>query len=311
MFTQRRQLLPALLLAQLAIATACLSGEVRLERDPAGNVRCIIDGKLFTVYRTQQDQPKPFFYPVIGPAGKPMTYVFPPVRPKRGEYHPHHRSVWIAVDEVNGVDFWAERGKIVNREIRLEKPKGDPAVFVAVNDWLGPNGKPVLRERTRFSIYSDRMIGVRLTFEAAYRDVTFHDTKEGLFGVRVNPQIRERTGGGTIVNARGERTERNCWGKRAPWVDYYGRIDGVVQGIAIFDHPDNFRPSRWHVRAYGLFAVNPFGERAYTRGKLPPAPVTVPRGQSLTLRYGVYFHNGGPKEGKVAARYRAFVEQMR
>ena len=298
------------LLMILVLPAVAAGQSVELTRVSNGDVRCTVDGKLFTIYRLQDSQPKPYFYPVLGPAGKPMTYVFPPVRPKRGEYHPHHRSLWIAVDEVNGVAFWAERGKIRNRSIQIVKPKGSPAVFVAVNDWLAPDGAPVVRERTTYRVYADRMIGIRLTFEAAYGDVTFGDTKEGLLGVRVNPQIRERTGGGSIVNALGAHGERDCWGRRAPWVDYYGTIDGVVQGIAIFDHPANFRPSRWHVRGYGLFAVNPFGERAYTRGKNPPAPVTLQKGQSLTLRYGVYFHSGGPKEGNVAERYRLFVKQM-
>lgn len=284
---------------------------VKLARAANGDLHCYIGDQLFTIYRVQPAQPKPYFYPVIGPEKKKMTYMFPPVRPSSGEYHPHHRSVWIAVDEVNGVDFWAERGKILNRELEVLTSTGTPARFLAVNEWQKLDGTPVVREKTEFRIYPDRTIGVKLTFEAAYGDVTFGDTKEGLFGVRVNPQLRERGGNGTIVNSRGERTEAQCWGKRAEWVDYYGTIDGVPVGIAMFDHPDNFRPSRWHVRGYGLFSVNPFGEHAYTRGQLPPAPVTLASGQSLTLRYGVYFHHGDTKTGDVAGRYSRFVTQMR
>ena len=305
-------LIPTFSLAQPYSADkAAADKTVKLVRADNRDVKCYIGNELFTVYRVQPDQPKPYFYPVVGPSGKRMTYMFPPVRPKRGEYHPHHRSVWIAVDEVNGVDFWGEKGKIVNRQIRFLAPSGRAARFLAVNDWMAQDGTPVVRERTEFRIYPDRTIGVLLTFEAAYGAVVFEDTKEGLFGVRVHPQLRERGGNGTIVNSRGERTERQCWGKTADWVDYFGKIDGVPVGIAMFDHPDNFRPSRWHVRAYGLFSVNPFGEHAYTRGRNPAKPVHLPKGRSLTLRYGVYFHSGDTAAGRVAERYRRFVEDMR
>src|SRR5947209_14640920 len=37
--------------------------------------------------------------------------------------------------------------------------------------------------------------------------------------------------------------------------------------VTIFDHPGNSPRARWHVRAYGLFAANPFGLKVFTGDK--------------------------------------------
>ena len=56
------------------------------------------------------------------------------------------------------------------------------------------------------------------------------------------------------MNAEGATGEKNDWGKRSNWMDYYGEVDGEKVGVAILDNPDNPRhPTYWHARAYGLF----------------------------------------------------------
>jgi len=98
--------------------------------------------------------------------------------------------------------------------------------------------------------------------------VTFGDTKEGSFGLRVNESMKvERKTGGKIVSSEGLEDEK-AWGKPAAWVDYYGPIQGETLGIAILNHPSSFRyPTHWHVRPYGLFAANPWGLHDFTGGK--------------------------------------------
>ena len=102
--------------------------------------------------------------------------------------------------------------------------------------------------------------------------------------------------GGRIENSHGQ-TDAQAWGIPAEWVDYVGPVDGETVGVAILSHPSNFRPAcRWHVRTYGLFTANPFGEQHFTEGQPDSKPVqgahTVAAGDSLTLRYRVLLHRG-------------------
>lgn len=275
--------------------------QVKLEKKD-NTIEVTIGGKPFTTYQTSKDLPKPFFAPVRAADGAIITREVG----KPGD-HPHHKGIWVAVDEVNEVDFWAEKGKIVNHSVELVKPEGNPAKLRVVNHWLGDDGKPVVTETTTIRIFGNRLMIYDIRFSAGDKSVTFDDTKEGLFGIRVANTLRE-TEGGTIVNAEGLQGSKEAWAKESAWVDYYGPVDGKIYGVAIFDHPLNTRRSRYHVRNYGLFTINPFGTKAYTGGKQPADPLILPPGGTFDLRYGLYVHDGNTTEGQVPETYLEYLK---
>jgi hypothetical protein len=132
-----------------------------------------------------------------------------------------------------------------------------------------------------------RIVDVTLKLTAKEK-ITFEDTKEGTLALRLSPLLKNAK----MVNAEGKTGEPNVWGKRSPWMNYSGLIDGERVAVAIFDHPENPRhPARWHARAYGLFAMNPFGLGAFTGDKSANGAMTVEPKKSLRFRYRIVIHS--------------------
>jgi hypothetical protein len=267
-----------------------------------------IGGEPFATYNFAKTQKKPYFWPIRDREGQVISrpLLTPAGKPWRD--HPHHRGLWFAVDEVNGIKYWAERGTIANVSVEPLVPTGNPARFKVVNYWLDRQGQPLLTESTTISIYANRLIAYDATLTAGKEPVTFGDTKEGLFGFRMVDSMRG-SAGGKIISADDHHGETECWGKTFDWVDYDGPVEGKTVGVAIFDNPHNFRPSRYHVRSYGLFSISPFGEHDYTNGKNPAKPVPLAAGANLRLRYAIYVHDGDTKAGDVAGVYRKYVAE--
>ena len=288
----------------LLLSNSLQAGETTVElKQNKDTVAVSIGGEEFAVYNFSSKLPKPFFFPVRGAGGTILTRAIE----QKGDDHPHHKGIWVAIDEVNEVRFWAEKGKILNIAVKPIVVKGNPAKLQVVNQWLGIDGTPIVTETTVIGIYPNRLLTYDITFTAGAEQVTFDDTKEGLFGFRMVASMREKDGG-HVVNADGLKGTGECWGKPSAWVDYYGQVDGKTYGVALFDHPQNFRPSRYHVRNYGLFSVSPFCQKSYTGGKKEALPHVLKPKTSLRLRYGLYIHSGNTSEGRVAETYRQFVE---
>jgi len=312
---------PVFPMALLIAATFCLSAirlpaaEVTAERSPGG-VTVKIDGQPFTEYLTRSGT-KPILWPILGPTGKAMTRAYPMENdPGETRDHPHQRSLWFTHGSVNGVDFWAESGKnvgTIQHRGFVKVESGPEAVIIARNDWLGPDRRKVCEDQRALRFGGDaqsRWIDFLIALSATNGPVTFGDTKEGTFGVRVAESIMvDAKRGGRIVNSRGQ-SNAAAWGQPAEWVDYHGPVDGRTLGIAILNHPASFRfPTGWHVRTYGLFAANPFAQRSF-RGKGESGEgYTLASGKTLSLRYRVLLHPGDEKEGRVAEAFAAYAKQ--
>ncbi|MDZ7620033.1 MAG: PmoA family protein [Patescibacteria group bacterium] len=294
------------LLATISPAPA----DVTAEKSEKGVV-VKIDGELFTEYITDFGG-KPILWPIIGPTGKLMTRSYPMVQGTEGERtdHPHQASFWFTHGEVNGLSFWH---KEVTKHREFKKiESGKKAKIVSVNDWLAPDGQRVLEDlRTvEFGTVGDsRFIDFTIVLKATDGPVTFGDTKEGSFGVRVAATMKvDAKLGGKIINSEGQ-VDGEAWGRPAAWVDYCGPVDGETVGIAILNHPSSFRyPTHWHVRSYGLFAANPFGLSDFPDPK-QSGEYTLPKGEEMTFRYRVLVHRGDEKAGKVADVFSCYEKQ--
>jgi hypothetical protein len=314
--------------ALLAAVSVALAADVSAPAPPktgvqitrlADRLRVEINGQLFTEYFFQ-DVPRPYCYPLIGPGDVAMTRDWPMKEtPGEEQDHQHHRSLWFAHGALNGRNFWSEEktfGKTVHDDFLEVKSGQDAGVIKSRNKWVAADGTVVCTDERTLRFYNpgdakERLLDFEITLFASHGDLTFGDTKEGTMAVRLaeTMRLKGKVGKGHIVNSSGAR-DGQTWGKRADWCDYYGPVGGKTVGIAIFDHPQNPRhPTWWHVRDFGLFAANPFGQHDFeglpdkTAGNL-----TVSAGQSVTFRYQFYLHEGDERQAKVAEKYQQYVK---
>ncbi len=239
--------------------------------------------------------------------------------PNEEHDHKHHRSLWFTHGSVNGIDFWSEEkafGKIVHTGFSEISSGEDAGVIRSQDKWVAADGTLICTDHRTLRINrprtpAERMFDFEVTIQALDKDLTFGDTKEGSMGVRLaeTMRLKGKVGKGHIINSEGVRDDET-WGKRAKWCDYFGPVEDKLVGIAIFDHPQNPRyPTWWHVRDYGLFAANPFGQHDFE--KLPDkkaGDLTVPAGKSITFRYRFYLHEGDNEKARVAERYDEYVK---
>jgi Methane oxygenase PmoA len=304
----------------LLAAATCVSAQVKFTPHKQGgaidSIVVTIDGKPFTTWQYGAAVAKPFLAPVRSASGKIVTRGFPMEElPGESRDHLHHTGLWFSYDDVNGVKFWENHpsytkphmGRIVVRASECQE--GDRnGTLTATNEWRGPDGKVLLVETRKMVFYSDpklRAIDFEITLTVS-QDLTFGDTKEGAFAIRLAEPFTERKGG-RMVDADGRATMAQVWGKRSNWVDYTAELDGERLGVAMFDHPSNPRhPTYWHARDYGLFALNPFGRNAFDPNA-DESQWKLPNGRKLTFRWSVVVHPGDAVTGHVADLYKQYA----
>lgn len=296
-------------------------------------------------YAIAETVAKPYLYPVFAPNGTPLTRGYP-VEKAPGDAttdHVHQKSVWFCHGDVipegielktksankadKGVDFWSEAkdkdGKPRHGTIKVTKV-GKPvqhaknhASIETSNDWITPDGVKIMEE-VRTVHFMDtkegRTFGFEITLKASVCPITFGDTKEGSFGIRVNDAFRPSQKDGAVVTTADGKTvtapakdNLPIWGHPTAWIDYSAKFNDKEAGIAVFDHPKN-PPANWHVRAYGLNAANPFGRdhSGFPSQKGKTELFKIEKGGELKLKYAVYAHDGDVKTGKVAEAFEAF-----
>ena len=301
------------LLACGLVCCASLSAQVRFSRD---QITIDVDGKPFTTFHYGASSGKPFLAPLRSASGKIVTRHYPMEEvPGESRDHVHHTGLWFSYDDVNGTKFWENDpsytkphiGRIVVR--KAEYQEGDRSgTLTATMDWNDHEGKRLLVEDRQMIFYSDpklRTIDFEIALTAA-EDLTFGDTKEGAFAIRLADNFTEKKGA-RMVDADGRATMANVWGKRSNWVDYTAEVEGERLGVAIFDHPSNPRhPTYWHARDYGLFALNPFGRNAFDPTQ-EESQWKLPKGQKLLFRWRVVIHPGDAETGRVAELYKGYA----
>jgi hypothetical protein len=311
------------LVAMTGISNAQKVDLVKNEKDKKVDV--VIDGKPFTSYYYPGEDvlKKAVLYPVRTAKGTLVTRGWP-LDPRASERvdHPHHVGIWLNYEDVNGNDYWnnsdavdhAKRayGTIVHTGITSIKSGKNKGELTVTADWIDKDRKLTLKEVTTYTFSGKgdtRVIDRSTTLTAVNGDVAMPDIKDGMFAIRVarelempsnKPEIFTDASGiatkvpvmnnagitGNYRNSNGIEGE-DVWAKRAIWCNLTGKINDENISVAIIDHPKNpGYPAYWHARGYGLFSVNPLGQKAFSNGK-DVLNFKLKNGQSTTFKYRV------------------------
>lgn len=314
------------LLATTSIAEAA---EFAIKEEPNGDIAIHIDGELFTRYvTTDKVTNKCYFWPIIGPGGVKMTRAFP-MQDVEGEKqdHPHHRSVCFGMQNAGGFNTWHEAltftkdgkvdekklatsGKQKHTKVVKAEAKGNKATLVVESDNVTPDGEVYLHQVRTATFHvaenGSRIMDLDIVFTGVKDSIKIVGKKDSGLTVRVAHSMCVDAGqGGRIVNSNGDK-DKDAWGKRVPWVDFHGPVEGKTMGVAMLNHPESFRhPTPWHARSYGLFTANPFALKEVA-GEKESGDFELAKDATFTLKHRIIFHVGNDKDAQIAEAWEAY-----
>jgi hypothetical protein len=297
-------------------------------------VDVFINGKQFTSYIYRSDIEKPILFPVYSPDGTMVTRGYPliPVKGERVD-HPHQIGLWFNHGNVNGIDFWnnsssipevekQKYGRIVHKRI-ISAESGKKGVLEVEMNWVDYQNTILLKEHTRYIFSGDAVsstIDHLATLTAVNGPVTFGDSKEGMFAIRVarafeipsaEPLIlTDETGKPSDVKvvdttdvkgdffASGKTTGEKVWGTRNVFVVLTATVKNNKISMGLFDQNYNPGfPAYAHTRGYGLFSLNNLGQNSYDPLQ-EKFEFKLAAGDSVTFIHRFYIQSGleMPKE---------------
>lgn len=235
--------------------------------------------------------------------------------------HPWQYGVFVGLNQVNGLDFWCSgdayyeppvRGTMRCRAVTDVREDARGVGFTAVNDWTGPDSRPVLEERQHIFVpHQDTAVRYVVDFDweliARHGEVNVGASSYGGLSVRLV---------GEAATRRHLNSERHsgdqCAEAAARWCCVAQPVDGVgtysaqtretyaYAGVAVFDHPTNIgHPRRWRVDGQGM--INPC--RALS------GAWQIPHGQRVRDRYRLFVFLGLPDYDTIETAYQHWVRQ--
>lgn len=269
-------------------------------------------GRELTRWHFGGDTPRPFFHPFNGPSGESLTRMGHP----GAQNHDHHRSVWFAHAQVDGIDFWSENtaARIRQKFWQVYEDGESESVMAARLGWYDGEGTERMEQdlvvASRPGEAGEHSLEIQITLRPGEgrEAVELGRSNFGLLAVRLAKSISHHFGGGEVVSSEGGVGEEAVFGRRAAWMDYAGPVAVgtgpvrrvAVEGVAFFDHPGNPRhPTPWHVRADGWMGAAFCLEEGWT----------VARDTPLVLRYLLHAHRGAADPARNAELAAAFADR--
>ncbi|MCU0323876.1 MAG: PmoA family protein [Spirosomaceae bacterium] len=293
------KLKPFILILQLIFSQELIAQNKIIAQKFNSKIDVLINNNLFTSYIFSPDEKYPFFFPVNGPSNASVTSM-------RNANYPHHSSLFFGCDKVNGGNYWQEgleRGQIVSVRADILESGSEKVVIENECIWRRPNAVSPIKDIRRITITSTSKELYQIDFDITLEtliDVVIEKTNHSLFSGRMDADLAV-INGGTMINSNGEKGEKETFGKRASWIDFYGKRGEKTEGMAILQHPSNqWYPAPWFTRDYGFFSPTPMYWPANDK------EITLKKGQVIQLRYRVLVHSGDTGNAKIAEQFEKY-----
>jgi len=262
----------------------------------------LINNNLFTSYILSQDEKYPFFFPVNGPSNASVTSM-------RNANYPHHSSLFFGCDKVNGGNYWQEgleRGQIVSIRADVIESGNDKVIIENECIWRRPNANAPIKDIRKITITAPSKEMYQIDFDVTLEmlmDVIIEKTNHSLFSGRMDSDLAV-INGGTMINSNGEKGEKDTFGKKAAWIDFYGKRGDKQEGMAIMQHPSNeWYPAPWFTRDYGFFSPTPMYWPQNDK------ETSLKKGQTIKLKYRVLVHSGDTSAAKIAEQFEKYKSE--
>jgi hypothetical protein len=271
-------------------------------RPADGRLTVTCDGRPVGAYVFGDPRiPRPYWTALHAPDGTQVTREHPPVAGRDPVDHDTmHPGLWLAFGDLNGVDFWRNKGRIEHvRFVADPRTEAGRASFAVEDRYLSPSGEEVCRGVSEFCVVAGDTLGPRVpgtailmatTLRSEHAPLVFGPQHEMGLGIRVATPLRVKGGSGGITASHGGSDEAGTWGRVGTWWDYSGTIGGTRAGILLAAAGDNPRPVWAHARDYGFLAMNPTGPPRRPVDGEPSEPFTVAKGDALRLTFAVLLH---------------------
>jgi hypothetical protein len=296
--------------------------QITLESHPAqGQWSVQIDGKDILTYCYGPGVDLPHYWPLNSPSGKNLLI-------QKTDPYPHHRSLWFAdtvqtAESGRKISFYNAlysgvkgptdttrpttapyKDHIRHIKISTQAVHDDEALVKKSLIWEYDHDTPLLDEDRKIRIKAlgqgEYLLDIRFSLTATYGDVdVVSDAVHYAWPyLRINP-IFSGEQGGTITSDNGATGQAGTHNKVAHWIDYSNTVEGVTEGLTVFQWPDG-KDHRWLTREYGTFGPRRPDNRS---GKA----FTIKKGESIHQRIGILVHRGDVRSGRANQRYQAYI----
>jgi hypothetical protein len=248
-----------------------------------------------------------YIHPVYDPDGRVVTDDMAPD-------HAHQHGIMFPYEKVEfqgrHLNFWEPSNGTISHDRTESAINGQvfggfrAALRYDENDL--PGGlQPVLRETWEVHVYNipDYFLFDLVSVQncATDKPVLIEKNSYGGVAIRCNRKWFDHPNESEYLTSEG-KTRANGNQTRPRWVDLYGLIDGKASGVAIMDHPTNFRfpqPVRLHPQK-PYFCFSPMAVDSFA----------IEPGRPHVSRYRYYVHIGKPDAAIIEALWNDYAEPV-